>query len=86
MFIKNADKYTYLPAPSGGDPSSTDLEKEAAFRGVNYGFHGHAMTCHKGKAGKWGCRMARPAGLHEAGQGGGSIVAGLESCVASATA
>ena len=60
----NGVKYTYLDAPAlHGDDSSFDaFLRGAAFRGVSYGFHTHAQTCHKGKSGKWGCRMSRPAG------------------------
>ena len=59
-----AVKHTYsnVPAPPCDEESLQKFQREACFRGLQYGFHTHAQTCHKGKAGKWGCRMARPAG------------------------
>ena len=59
-----AVKHTYSshPAPPCDEESLRAFQCEASFRGIQLGFHTHAQTCHKGKAGKWGCRMARPAG------------------------
>lgn len=57
-------KYTYIDAPmlAGDDPDMDTFAREAATRALNFVFHTHAHTCHKSKSGKWGCRMARPAG------------------------
>ncbi|CAK0867394.1 unnamed protein product [Prorocentrum cordatum] len=45
-----------------GDAESLSFDIGAAITAVTTGLHQHASTCHKGAAGKDGCRMARPAG------------------------
>ena len=49
-----AVKHTYsnVPAPPCDEESLQKFQREACFRGLQYGFHTHAQTCHKGKAGK----------------------------------
>ncbi|CAK0798449.1 unnamed protein product [Prorocentrum cordatum] len=44
------------------DAESLSFDIGAAITAVTTGLHQHASTCHKGAAGKDGCRMARPAG------------------------
>ena len=57
-------KCTYFDAPhlEGNAASLHAFKCQSSFRALQYGFHTHAQTCHQGKAGKTGCRMARPAG------------------------
>jgi hypothetical protein len=42
--------------------SKDAFEQRAKVSAINTGFHEHRPTCHKGSAGRTGCRMARPAG------------------------
>ena len=56
-------RQTYFQTTSvSTEEEFNDFEKDAEITAVTCNLHSHAQTCHKGKSGKLGCRMAKPSG------------------------
>jgi hypothetical protein len=67
------------PAPTPDGNWKTFFEKRSEEVGTAVQVHCHTFTCHKGKAGRHGCRMAFPQSIHEASTGPVELVPHIPS-------
>ncbi|CAK0898089.1 unnamed protein product, partial [Prorocentrum cordatum] len=58
-----AERQTFFQTTDTPTPEAVrEFHIDAAITALTTGLHSHAATCHKGKNGKLGCRMAKPSG------------------------